>query len=101
MGMGGIIAGDSCRLDSLFFGNGDLRNGRVMSIVKITELRDMSVDQLEATLKEAKEKLFHLRLQARMERLDSPSELKKNKRLIARILTLKSLRGLQKETLTK
>jgi len=69
-----------------------------MSAIKIAELRDMSVDQLEATLKEAKEKLFHLRLQARMERLDSPSELKKNKRLIARILTLKSLRRLKVET---
>ena len=49
-----------------------------MSVIKTSELRDMSVDQLDATLKEAKEKLFHLRLQARMERLDSPSELKKN-----------------------
>ena len=70
-----------------------------MSIIRIPELRDMSADQLEATLKEAKEKLFHLRLQARMERLDSPSELKKNKRLIAKILTLKSLRRLKKETI--
>ena len=69
-----------------------------MSTIKISELRDMSVDQLEATLKDTKETLFRLRLQARMERLDSPSELKKNKRLIARILTLKSLRKLQKET---
>ncbi|MCL2709808.1 MAG: 50S ribosomal protein L29 [Planctomycetaceae bacterium] len=72
-----------------------------MAVTKITELRDMSVDQLEATLKEAKDKLFHLRLQARMERLDAPSELKKNKRLIARILTLKSLRALKKETATR
>ena len=72
-----------------------------MSVTKIAELRDISVDQLEATLKEAKDKLFHLRLQARMERLDSPSELKKNKRLIARILTLKSLRALKKEASVK
>ncbi|MDR2115653.1 MAG: 50S ribosomal protein L29 [Planctomycetaceae bacterium] len=62
-----------------------------MKETKIAELRDMSSDQLEVILKEAKETLFRLRLQARMERLDSPSELKKNKRLIAKILTLKSL----------
>ncbi|MDR2439283.1 MAG: 50S ribosomal protein L29 [Planctomycetaceae bacterium] len=68
-----------------------------MKVTKISELRDMSSDQLELILKEAKETLFHLRLQARMERLDSPSELKKNKRLIARILTLKSLRSKKKE----
>ncbi|MDR3198067.1 MAG: 50S ribosomal protein L29 [Planctomycetaceae bacterium] len=64
-----------------------------MKVTKISELRDMSSDQLEILLKEAKETLFRLRLQARMERLDSPSELEKNKRLIARILTLKSLRS--------
>jgi large subunit ribosomal protein L29 len=64
-----------------------------MKSLKINELRDMSVDQLDATLKEAKDTLFRLRLQSKMERLDSPSELKKNKRTIARILTLKSLRA--------
>ncbi|MDR3233805.1 MAG: 50S ribosomal protein L29 [Planctomycetaceae bacterium] len=64
-----------------------------MKALKINELRDMSVDQLDATLKEAKDTLFRLRLQAKMERLDSPSELKKNKRIIARILTLNSLRN--------
>ncbi|GHT44041.1 50S ribosomal protein L29 [Planctomycetales bacterium] len=61
-----------------------------MKTVKFHELRDMSVDQLDVTLKEAKDTLFRLRLQAKMERLDSPSELKKNKRLIARILTLQN-----------
>lgn len=64
-----------------------------MKPVKYSELNVMSSEQLELTLKEAKETLFRLRLQARMERLDSPSELKKNKRLIARVLTVKSLRA--------
>jgi large subunit ribosomal protein L29 len=63
-----------------------------MARTRIEELRDMSSEQLELMLKEAKDTLFRLRLQARMERLDSPSELKKNKRVIAQILTLKSLR---------
>ncbi len=57
--------------------------------MKIKELRDMSLEHLDLVLKETKDKLFRLRAQARMERLDSPSELNKNKRLIARILTLK------------
>jgi large subunit ribosomal protein L29 len=63
-----------------------------MKSVKFSELKEMTSDQLEITLKEAKDTLFRLRLQSRMERLDSPSELKKNKRLIAQVLTLKSLR---------
>ncbi|MDR0870540.1 MAG: 50S ribosomal protein L29 [Planctomycetaceae bacterium] len=64
-----------------------------MKTTKFSELNAMSSEQLESVLKEAKETLFRLRLQARMERLDSPSELKKNKRLIARALTVKSLRS--------
>ncbi|MDR1141458.1 MAG: 50S ribosomal protein L29 [Planctomycetaceae bacterium] len=64
-----------------------------MKVTKTSELRDMSSEQLEVILKDTKETLFRLRLQARMERLDSPSELKKNKRLIAKILTIKSLRS--------
>ena len=68
-----------------------------MKATKFSELRDMSTDQLEVLLKEAKDTLFRLRLQARMERLDSPSELKKNKRLIARIMTLQTMRKKAKE----
>lgn len=61
-------------------------------MTKINELREMSDEQLEATAKEASEKLFRLRFQAASERLDVPSELKKSRRLIARIKTLQSER---------
>ncbi len=64
-----------------------------MKTIKISDLRDMSPDQLGVLLKEAKDTLFRLRLQAHMERLDSPSELKKNKRLIARIKTLQNAKS--------
>lgn len=64
-----------------------------MKETKINELRDMSDEQLDVMLKDAKDTLFRLRLQSRMERLDSPSELKKNKKLIARILTIKSMKN--------
>lgn len=56
--------------------------------MKIKEIRDMSNEQLNIVLNEAKENLFHLRLQSRMEKLDAPSELKKNKKIIAKILTI-------------
>ncbi|MDY0166669.1 MAG: 50S ribosomal protein L29 [Thermoguttaceae bacterium] len=61
-------------------------------MVKVAELRDMSVDQLEATLKETTEHFFRLRLQAQTERLDAPSELRKSRRLIARIKTIRNER---------
>ena len=54
----------------------------------------MSSEHLALVLKDARDKLFRLRLQARMERLDSPSELRKNKQIIARVLTLQKEREL-------
>ena len=58
----------------------------------IAELRDMSDEQLAATLKEACTTLFRLRVQAQSERLDVPSELMKNRRLVARIKTIQTER---------
>ena len=61
-------------------------------MTKASELREMSDEQLELTLKETTENLFRLRLQAQTERLDAPSELRKHRRLIARIKTIQNQR---------
>ena len=58
----------------------------------IAELREMSDEQLAATLNEACTTLFRLRIQAQTERLDVPSELKKNRRTVARIKTIQTER---------
>lgn len=58
------------------------------------ELREMSDEQLGLTLKETTEALFRLRIQAQTERLDAPSELKKHRRLVARIRTIQREREL-------
>ena len=60
--------------------------------MKAVELRDMSDEQLAVTLKETTDHLFRLRLQSQTERLDAPSELRKNRRLIARIRTIQHQR---------
>jgi large subunit ribosomal protein L29 len=54
----------------------------------LSELRDMSNEQMAAVLKEACQTLFRLRIQAQTERLDVPSELARNRKLIARIKTI-------------
>ena len=59
---------------------------------KLDELRDMSDEQLGLTLKEATDVLFRLRIQSQTERLDAPSELRRNRRLIARIKTIQTQR---------
>ncbi|HEX3599454.1 MAG TPA: 50S ribosomal protein L29 [Lacipirellulaceae bacterium] len=61
-------------------------------MAKITELRDMSDEQIGLTLKEANEALFRLRIKQQTERLDAPSELRRNRQLVARIKTLQTQR---------
>ena len=61
-----------------------------------SELREMSDEQLAATLKEACTSLFRLRVQAQTERLDVPSELQRNRKLIARIKTVQNERNREK-----
>ncbi|MCA9151001.1 MAG: 50S ribosomal protein L29 [Planctomycetales bacterium] len=57
-----------------------------------SDLREMSDEQLEMTAKEAAEKLFRLRVQSQTERLDAPTELRRQRRLIARVKTIQSQR---------
>jgi large subunit ribosomal protein L29 len=61
-------------------------------MAKLTELREMSDEQLGLTLKEANEHLFRLRIQSQTEKLDAPSELRRSRRLVARIKTLQTQR---------
>jgi large subunit ribosomal protein L29 len=61
-------------------------------MAKSTELRDMSDEQLGLTLNDAVDKLFRLRIQSQTEKLDAPSELRRNRRLVARIKTIQNQR---------
>ena len=63
----------------------------------ISELREMSDEQLAATLREACTTLFRLRVQAQTERLDVPSELMRNRKTIARIKTIQTERRKKQE----
>jgi large subunit ribosomal protein L29 len=64
-----------------------------IDMAKAVELRDMSDEQLGLTLKEANENLFRLRIKQQTERLDAPSELRRNRRLVARIKTVQTQRA--------
>lgn len=61
--------------------------------MKASELREMSDEQLELTAKEASSLLFRMRVQSQTEKLDAPSELRRNRRLIARVRTLQTERA--------
>ena len=60
--------------------------------MKAAELREMSDEQLQLTLKETEQNLFRLTMQAQTERLDAPSQLRHNRRLVARIKTVQTQR---------
>ena len=68
-------------------------------MASLSELREMSNDQMKAVLREACKDLFHLRIKAQTDRLDVPSELKRNRKLVAQIKTLlreREIEGAQK-----
>ena len=56
--------------------------------MKVTELRDMTADQLQAKLKELKSELFNLRFQHAINQLDNPQKIVEAKKTIAQILTI-------------
>lgn len=61
-------------------------------MAKAKELRELSNDQLQFALQEAQQKLFQIRFQSASEKLDSPSNVKKFRRDIARIKTIQQER---------
>ncbi|MCS6976818.1 MAG: 50S ribosomal protein L29 [Gemmatales bacterium] len=69
--------------------------------LKPAELRQMSPEQLALTLKDTVKQLFSLRFQATTERVETPSEMRKLRRDIARIKTIMRERELQKERQAK
>ena len=55
---------------------------------RLAEYRGATPDQLQMDLRELEKNLFHLRFQSATDRLETPSEIRRAKRDIARILTV-------------
>jgi large subunit ribosomal protein L29 len=62
--------------------------------MKPAEYRAMSDEHLDLTLKEIVKNLFHLRFQSATERLETPSEIRKARKEVARIKTIQRERQL-------
>ena len=61
---------------------------------KLKDYRGMSDEQLGLTLKDTEKHLFQLRFQSATDRLETPSEIRKARREIARLRTLQREREL-------
>ena len=69
--------------------------------MKPAEYRGMGDEQLALSLKDVVKNLFHLRFQSATERLETPSEIRKAKREVARILTIQRERQLAAQRQTQ
>ena len=56
--------------------------------MKASEMKTMSVEELDKKLTELKDELFHLRFQLAIKQLDNPHKITDVKRDIARVLTV-------------
>lgn len=65
-------------------------------MAKTKELRGMSDEDLGVTLKDREKHLFQLRFQSATDRLETPSEIRKARRDIARVKTIQRQRELAK-----
>jgi large subunit ribosomal protein L29 len=59
---------------------------------KLNEYRGESEEQLALNLNDLEKNLFHLRFQSATDRLETPSEIRKVRKDIARILTIQGQR---------
>lgn len=63
---------------------------------KLKDYRGMSDEQLSLTLKDTEKHMFQLRFQSATDRLETPSEIRKARKEIARIRTIQRSRELDK-----
>lgn len=63
-----------------------------MALPKAEEARKLSDDDLQSEVLKAKQKLFKLRLQQTVGKLESPHEFRHTKRWIAQLLTVQTER---------
>ena len=55
--------------------------------MKVAELRDMNVDELQSREKELDDQLFRLRIQKSMGQLEAPAKMRSVRRDLARVKT--------------
>lgn len=70
-------------------------------MAKPSDYRQMNDEQIQLAFNEVVKNLFHLRFQSATDRLETPSEIRKAKREVARIKTILRERELQKAAAAK
>lgn len=63
--------------------------------MKMTELKELTVDELNKQQRDLKEEMFNLRMQQSSEQLENTARIREVRRIIARIETLITERALK------
>jgi len=58
--------------------------------MRIREMRELSADELQTNLTDARKELVELRFQHAVRKLESPAKLRQTRKKIARLLTIQS-----------
>ncbi|MBE7063748.1 MAG: 50S ribosomal protein L29 [Clostridia bacterium] len=66
--------------------------------MKVNEIRDLKIEELQAKLQDLKKELFNLRFQHATNQLDNPMRIVEVKKTIARIKTVIKEQELKSET---
>ncbi len=66
--------------------------------MKVNEIRDLQIDELQEKLQDLKKELFNLRFQHATNQLDNPMRIVEVKKTIARIKTVIKEQELKSET---
>ena len=66
--------------------------------MKVNEIRDLKIEELQAKLQDLKKELFNLRFQHATNQLDNPMRIVEVKKAIARIKTVLREQELKSET---
>ena len=61
--------------------------------MKANEIRDLSLDEIKAKVKDLKEELFNLRMRLYTGQLDTPHKIREIKKDIARLKTIETEKG--------
>ncbi len=66
--------------------------------MKVNEIRDLQIEELQAKLQDLKKELFNLRFQHATNQLDNPMRIVEVKKTIARVKTVIKEQELKSET---
>lgn len=65
--------------------------------MKVQDIRDLSVEERQAHIADARKQIVELRFQLALRKLESPARLRSAKKLLAQLLTIEHERVLKEE----